>query len=132
MKVCENNNAFDCWVDADRVCSGECSSGSGVPSLYSYSFVDLSGRAWAIFYIQENLYLVDTNGDKGPNRFGKDRWMFTFAGDDGNRICSPGDANSCDNPGVPKRVIPYFQSDINSVTNWCHYPPCNYKSWLIN
>lgn len=42
-------------------------------------FVDASGRNWCLFSYQENLFIVDTNGFSQPNRFGKDRWMFTFA-----------------------------------------------------
>ena len=97
--------------------------------LTGKTFIDLQGRAWMLYIRSENIYLVDTNGDKGPNHFGKDRWIFTFAEDSGHRIC--GDTN-CTYPGVPKRIIPLFQYDINSANDWCHYPPCNYKSWLIN
>ena len=128
-KVCENNNAFDCWFDAEKVCTGSC--GGSVPVGKNYAFVDLSGRSWVLFYKSENIFLVDINGEKGPNHFGKDRWIFTFAGENGQRICASGDYASCDNPGVPLRVIPLL-SDIKEKGDWCHYPPCNYKSWLIN
>ena len=32
----------------------------------------------------DNIYLVDTNAFKGPNRFGKDRWGFTLKYCNGN------------------------------------------------
>ena len=122
LKVCENYNPFDCWVDADRIFDE--------PKTHlTYSFVDLSGRAWIIYYRFENIYMVDTNGDKSPNKFGKDRWVFTFADDNGSRICG---GNPCRNPGTPKCVIPYINTDIKTSSTICHYPPCNYKSWLIN
>ena len=130
-KVCENDNAFDCWVDADRICSGACTGqngGIGGPSNSMYSFIDLQGRAWGLFIRSENIYIVDTNGDRGPNYFGKDRWIFTFAGENGYRIC--GDTN-CTYPGIPQRVIPYFPYDITTDSDWCHHPTCHYKSWLL-
>ncbi len=103
MKVCENNNTFDCWVDADRVCVGCNTDGNGVPSDNSNAFIDVSGRAWALFSEIENLFLVDINGDKKPNQFGKDRWIFTFAEGNGKRICDGGDYTNCNNPGTPKK-----------------------------
>ena len=130
MKVCESDNAFDCWVDADKICTGEC--GQGSPTSSSFAFIDLSGRSWAIFYIYSNIYLADTNGDKGPNRFGKDRWLFTFADENNKRICSKIGNDVCVNPGVAKKVIPYIKEDISTKSGWCNYPPCNYKSWLLN
>ena len=97
-----------------------------------YAFVDLQGRAWGLFIKNENIYIVDTNGDRGPNHFGKDRWIFTFAGEDGRRICTDSPADSCTNPGVPLRVIPFISNDIkNSNSYWCQHPTCHYKSWLL-
>ncbi len=125
-KVCENSNAFDCWADADRVCTGACGGGgsgsefSGVPGRSSKAFVDASGRSWCRFTELENLFLVDTNGMKAPNRFGKDRWIFTFKNKNGERT----------NNAVDYVKIGNFLDDILNEGNWCHYPPCYYKSWL--
>ena len=138
LKVCEDNNVFDCWVDADRVCNGACSGvggdeEKGYPIKSNSGFIDISGRAWVLFSNNENIFMVDTNGDKAPNRFGKDRFSFTFAGENGRRICSYMiNSTTCNNPGIPLRVIPYIQEDVTTESSWCHYPTCNYKSWLLN
>lgn len=127
IKVCENNNAFDCWVDADKIYNS--------PASNSYIFIDNSGRAWVLFSHLENIYFVDTNGDKNPNKFGKDRWAFTLADENGNRICSEGveidEPLACSNPTLPKKVIPYFKKDyLKKDNSLCNYPPCYYVSWL--
>lgn len=127
-KVCSVTTIYDCWVDADRVCIG-CGGGAGKPKndTTSNSFVDASGRSWAQYSIQENIYLVDTNGFKPPNKFGKDRWMFTLKNADNSRVST----------GLPVKVGIAFPNDIlNSAdpnsTYWCQYPPCYYRSWLYN
>lgn len=120
IKICEKNNTFDCWIDNDKIYS--------YPQKDSYSFVDNSGRAWVLYNHLENIYLVDVNGDKKPNKFGKDRWAFTFADELNKRICSD---TICSNPSFPKKVIPYVQKDmLIKDTNKCNYPPCYYSSWL--
>ena len=128
-KVCENNvGTNDCWIDADRICTGSCGGGG---MLTGKTFIDLQGRAWMLYIRSENIYLVDTNGDKGPNQFGKERWIFTFAEGNGKRICDGGDFTNCNNPGTPKKIIPYL-TDIKTKHSWCQHPACYYKSWLIN
>lgn len=130
-KSCESNNAFDCWVDEERLCKG-CAdeTSSGVPRESTKVFVDLSGRVWALYTTAENIFLIDINGDKKPNHFGKDRWIFTFANANGERICND---DPCTNPGVPAKIQPFYTKDITSYSStWCQYPPCYYKSWLIN
>lgn len=120
-KVCENNNLYDCWVNADRIWGG--------PSHVSWAFVDNSGRAWAVFSQTENIYFVDTNGDRKPNKFGKDRWAFKLADENGVRICNTGDI--CNNLGYPAQIQPYKNQDyLTKDSNYCNYPPCYYASWL--
>lgn len=127
QKVCKKGAEFwDCWVKADTI--------YGRPNFDAEAFVDVSGRVWAQFSDSENLFFVDINGDKGPNRFGKDRWTFTFANEKQKRICASGaEESACDNPGEPMSVIPYPNYDLLGANeNVCHYPPCYYSSWLIN
>ncbi len=130
QKLCENNNIYECWKEADYLWNN-------APTSSSKSFVDASGRVWALFSPSEAGYMVDVNGDKGPNKFGKDRWGFTFAGSDGKRICT-GSASKADNgclsgnAGYPTKVIPFIYRDITEYdANECHYPPCYYVSWLL-
>lgn len=126
-KVCEKQNTFECWIDADKIYNG--------PQFNSYAFIDNSGRSWVLYSLLENIYFVDTNGDKKPNKFGKDRWTFTLADETGKRICAEGvqvgDKVACSNQAYPKKIIPYTKRDIlTKDTNRCNYPPCYYLSWL--
>ena len=121
-----------CWKKGDTVCGGSCGSGNpsdgidldnGSPKSGNTScFVDASGRNWCLFSYQENLFIVDTNGFSQPNRFGKDRWMFTFADLNNKRA---------DNYMNYKKVIPFYQEDILEQTSFCKHPPCYYESWLL-
>ena len=120
-KVCNTSLLYDCWVNADGVCPS-CAGGgaNGLPGQgSSNSFIDASGRAWAQFHCYENIYLVDTNGNKYPNVFGKDRWMFTLQNADGTRTTV----------GYPAKVG-ILVNDQKTSSTWCNYPPCYYYSWL--
>ncbi len=131
VKQCNDDTFYDCWVKADTLCGGSCATGNsedGVDLENGYPvsgtaldpFIDASGRTWATYSRDENLYLVDTNGPSGPNRFGKDRWIFTLANAEGTRVTK----------GVPVKVIPYATSDITAVSSFCKHPPCYYYTWL--
>lgn len=123
MKACEKHNAFDCWTDADRVCTAGCSpGGSGVPSNLPKAFIDAEGRSWVQFNSNSNIFLVDTNGQKAPNKFGKDRWVFKIGDKSGQSV---------DKAEEYAKVIPYYAQDIKVKNAWCTYPPCYYYSWLF-
>ena len=118
-KLCENNNGFDCWVDTKEKVFNCC------PNNNSKIFIDNSGRAWAQYSNLENMYVVDTNGNKKPNKLGKDRWIFTLGDSDGKRIAYDG------KPGIARKVIPFTQQDVTYYSiNTCQYPPCYFKTWL--
>jgi hypothetical protein len=128
IKTCPIGKTFSCWVDADRICTGSCSGANveqgkgGVPiASRSEAFIDASGRAWAQYTSDENIYLVDINGDKKPNQFGKDRWQFSLRDVKNNRI----------EKGLPAKILPYAFSDITVDNGWCNHSPCYYKSWLV-
>ena len=130
QKECTNSATFhQCWVDADHIINYNYPHAAN-----SLAFIDSSGRSWVLFYTSENIYLVDTNGDKGPNSFGKDRWVFTLADSNGKRICGSGVLESdayCDFI-MPSKVVPYFNEDIKTkILYKCNKPPCYYKSWLL-
>ena len=129
---CGNKDIHRCWKKGDTVCGGTCSSGNsddgmdmdnGAPYDNRNScFIDGSGRSWCTYDDSENIYLVDTNGYSNPNRFGKDRWIFTFADANNSRISQ----------GVKyKKVKPYYLQDILTLSNECKHPPCYYESWLL-
>lgn len=124
LKICESVNLFECWVDAERVCTGSC--GGNEPNAAQKGFVDASGRNWATYSGDTNIYLVDTNGFKGPNQFGKDRWVLTLWNTNNTRTIA----------GLPTKVGVHNSSDVTSSStegelNWCNHPPCYYRSWLF-
>lgn len=113
---CENQISA-CWGEGELI--GEASAYP--KDTESSCFTDASGRSWCTYYNAENIFLVDTNGLKLPNKFGKDRWYFVLANEKGNRVNNAADY---------KKVAPYVNIDQKAKGNWCHYPPCNFKSWL--
>ena len=121
LETCENNNGFKCWVQSDTIYD------ANKPNNSEYAFIDLSGRTWMEFHRGRGIYLVDTNGEKGPNRFGKDRWTFNFYNYDKANIST----NTCAiDPTKPIIILPSYYTDITVKNGNCNYPPCYYKKWL--
>jgi len=113
LKQCASPNNAGCWAtnETPDVISGHPSS-SG-----DRCFVDSLGRSWCeASYL--GWFVVDINGLKTPNQFGKDRFIFyTISGNDINTS------------GVPDKIV-YDNDYINLDRNKCPNPPCYYKSWL--
>lgn len=118
-KECTEAQLNTCWADGDKVWSNTLPN-----TTFSQSFIDVSGRSWAEYRNDQNIYLVDTNGFKNPNKFGKDRWLFKV-------VYTGGDTGA-----ATKTFI--VAGDLTSTSNssnlaaWCQYPPCYYASWLFN
>ena len=81
------------------------------------AFIDNSGRVWAMYFYKYSILYVDTNGDKGPNLTGKDRWGFLL----------PDPRNNRTNKNF---IEPYYTTDLKTKSNRCTSGDCNYKSWL--
>jgi len=122
-KECNNNNNDQCWnPSGEQACTDGCSIyPQGLPYNTCRAFIDNSGMAWSMYTYSEDIILVDTNGNKGPNRYGKDRWMLLFKDKNNNYLTV----------GLPYKIGPAYNNDITSPSNLaCHYPPCYYISWL--
>lgn len=123
VKECSDSDYNDnCWALGEQAHAsayppgvpGPSADGSGISF-----FVDASGMAW--MYHPCFYYLLDTNGLKGPNKYGRDRFYFTFAPD----IASP------QSNGVLNKI--WTQGDIiDPDPNWCKSGKCYNQSWLIN
>ena len=121
QKKCINSNNKQCWDS-----TGETSNGA--PDFNAHSFIDTSGMAWSLRcppYSSgwtSNYILVDTNGFKPPNKYGRDRWAWWIL-----------DKNNQDH-GIPMKIsIPGDVSEDSSESTksfLCPTPPCYYKSWL--
>ena len=121
-KECNKSNLYKCWAKGDTVCDSPCSGyKDGVPNTaVSSSFIDAAGRSWAQFACNEGLYLVDINGFKAPNKFGRDRFMFYWADNKENFAFAATDF---------AMLVPRL-GDVKEKHWGCHHPPCYYKSWL--
>ncbi len=103
--------ASDCW-DYNADDKGPCTASQKV-------FVDISGIAWALPSDGVWGVVVDTNGIKGPNHFGKDRWCIYSVDKDGNYN---------DGSKRPISAKPYPNEDFTTKSAECNYPPCYYQS----
>ena len=124
VKECYNNNNNECWDS-----TGELSMQSQ-PIATTPAFIDNSGVAWSLFSHNENIILIDTNGFKKPNWYGKDRWVIVPTDINNVRV-----AESASAPRLPDKFglgvfggngVDYTSYDVN----WCQHPPCLYTSWL--
>lgn len=76
FKKCISNDNSKCWDN-----SGEkyfLSGSIGYPQEPSPAFIDASGNAWSMYYSFASTILLDTNGFKKPNQWGKDRFALRF------------------------------------------------------
>ena len=114
-KECINNDNAQCWASG-----GETSNGA--PASYSYAFIDNSGVAWSqrgdcsTPTCTVNRFLVDTNGFKKPNKYGKDRWVLLW---DTNKITLGNGTDTTDFVETPSAF-------------YCPSGTCYYQSWLLN
>ena len=118
-----------CWYpDAEGL---HRASNNGYPQKnVDISAIDISGMSWGLCSRGfATLYAVDTNGFKGPNQMGKDRFVFMLY-----------DATGSLNSGVPIKVSPYYDNDgsICELPNKCgtvgdpSYNTYFGTSWLYN
>ena len=116
-KTCFSRNEESCF----ECNKGQAQSPGGTaPNYYgcadnNYSFIDNSGRAWAMYYNSESIFFVDTNGFKGPNHLGKDRWAFLL----------PTPRNQKTNKSF---IIPQYNYDYKSKDRFCPSGDCKYYS----
>ncbi|MDD3013946.1 MAG: type II secretion system protein [Candidatus Gastranaerophilales bacterium] len=115
VKDCNNSNNADCWTyNAAQLIYGGC------PNSDAPAFIDNSGMSWSRSGLggdKGNELFVDTNGLKGPNVYGKDRFYFMIRPKDGIY------------PGIPSYVVLY--PDYSAVDSHCPTGSCYYTSWLF-
>ena len=117
-KTCFSDNVrscFECEKGQAQSPAGTAPNYYGCADSRNYSFIDSSGRAWAMYYNRENTFFVDTNGFKGPNHLGKDRWAFLL----------PTPRNQKTNKSF---IIPQYDSDVKSKNYLCPSGDCKYYS----
>ncbi len=121
VRTCFDNNADECWVCDEGQAGYPHASAPDWLGCYksAYAFVDVSGTAWALYDNDEYPLLIDVNGDKDPNRLGKDRFVMRFSSNE-----------SVSWYGVmPNRVVP--MRDYTTKERWCPSGKCLYTTWLL-
>ena len=126
IKDCKNSDNANCWDN-----TGEKYFGT-LPSSTAPSFIDSSGVAWSkngVAGTGDEL-LIDTNGFKGPNKLGKDRWVFSPQMTNGSTIGVPDTLSippDCISTTDCEFMTSSGQTDYKQV---CPSPPCYYTSWI--
>jgi prepilin-type N-terminal cleavage/methylation domain-containing protein len=119
VKECSSTNYQNsCWADGELIYQAATPPGIPLSGGGTVFFVDNSGMNW--MYHPCYWYLLDTNGLKGPNKYGKDRFTFTFTSDQSNNNGSTG------NPIMVGVKSDYSNIDLNN----CPSGGCYYRSWL--
>lgn len=134
MKVSKDcgTSTSECWD-----MSGEMNWNGTAPNTDSLAFIDNSGMAWVKLYdygVPETL--LDTNGNKGPNQYGKDRFPLAFC-----YLTIDGSSGYNYKANVPSIFIyPDFPDADTSVWTTARQTmrcpsistrPCYYNSWII-
>lgn len=117
-KKCINNDNEECWD------SGGEKYQIAWPQAAQYSFIDSSGVSWSMISPTINCVLIDTNGLKNPNQYGKDRFAFYMF-----------DKLNSYNSGLPIKIAPYPDNFAGPCTapNKCAIENNYYgTSWLYN
>lgn len=134
VKKCGSSELNDCWDT-----SGEKWRGEETDVL---SFVDQSGISWRMRANDTNgkfpIILVDVNGKKKPNIYGKDRFPFLFVTDVAPIINPSNVIFSYKGSviGTPTRIIPFADVTIYGSDNESICPSiknneaCNYTSFI--
>lgn len=117
-KDCSTIVNSNCWA------AGETFYGTPDGSSVVDSFIDSSGMSWSIVGTaasQGAEIIVDTNGFKGPNKYGYDRFIFDPLTVDGSTV------------GFPAKLIPIDDSGYSAgVCPSGNIHPCKFRSWLYN
>lgn len=136
VKTCYDNNAGECFS-----LNGECGRGTmdfglgmDCPAT-SYAFMDASGRQWYMYANNEATFIVDTNGDKAPNKLGKDRFPLEFPIPD-YKVLSYNSKMLINPTFKPNHnyadTVADENGDLINKQRWCPSGNCYYTSWLLN
>ncbi len=128
------NSNSECWdFSGGKFAAGGTVYVPDVASNLTYAaFIDMQGRQWMKNRSEAtfgDVIYVDTNGFKGPNKFGKDRFHFYPS----LSTCASSENNADDNCrgiGTPVIMRPFYQDTSN--TKFCNVENCYYKTWLFN
>lgn len=122
---CTSTSSTKCWVDGEKYWNKP-SNGD------SYAFIDSSGVAWSNEGKASGgaYILVDVNGPKAPNKYGKDRFVLAPIKND-TRLMYESGTLTFDSVGLPEKIAP-FPDVVEVEANRCPSGGCYYTSLLID
>lgn len=119
IKTCPYPNSLSCWNNSNSITINN----------HSESFIDSKGRMWMHSYAPSVVFVVDVNGNKPPNIYGKDIFNLTLTDEQGLE-----DSNACQSNMYSvnyTRVRAVCSKDFKDKNpTWCPEGNCYYKSWL--
>ncbi len=134
VKSCNNSQSEGCWnVDGEQW---------RTENYLARGFVDNNGMAWKLRANDSSqlmpAILLDTNGNKAPNVYGKDRFVLFFSkGSDSDAWSYLGSNSPIGMPTKisPMRDVPQNSTITTEENTFCpSYKEisCNFTSWLFN
>lgn len=136
QKECFSNNRGECFALTSADPTAECGEFNTLPDgtagacvgTVSVAFVDSSGRGWSTWGPwgagqTDNVFLVDTNGHKKPNKLGRDRWTLSFTTKADNYSANAVNAEI---------IMPVFDDYGPNKTRWCPSGNCYYCTYLFD
>jgi prepilin-type N-terminal cleavage/methylation domain-containing protein len=130
QKNCNSSNNSQCWAQGEMFRGN--SPGSNVPA-----FIDNSGMSWSMRTSDllgcggtSSIILVDINGFKSPNKYGRDRFAVIMANNNKGVSTDWWSINPYSN-GMPVRIMPFYDAIDNTYED-CPSGNCFYTSWLKN
>lgn len=119
--------AASCWLsstDAEKY-----GASHNYPTDWAEAFMTKTGMVWTTMDVGASGtsdLILDTNANKGPNRFGKDRWALYFS-----NVTTGGCTNGCGNGAITNKLgIP---ADASKGNDRCpSVSKCYYRTWLLD
>ncbi len=120
VKTCFDNNADECWSCEDGQAGALYSSAPDYLGCTkdNYAFVDNSGFAWYLYSNREAPIIVDVNGNRKPNRLGKDRFVLYFSDESKGMF-------------IDEITVIIPQKDYTAKQRWCPSGHCLYTTLLF-
>ncbi len=135
LKNCNTQTVYECFTNSTNA-EGFFAENYPSTNVSNRTFIDSQGRSWGFIgdgFTAGAFIIVDTNGNKKPNRLGIDRFPFisTATNCDWEETQSNknGRLDECNINIMPIRLLP--APDYLIVHSyWCKTPPCYYTKWL--
>lgn len=130
QKDCNSSNNSQCWAQGEKF-------RGNTPRSVEPAFIDNAGMSWSMRYkdalgcgVTSSVILIDINGFKSPNKYGRDRFAVVMANGNKGVFSDWWSINPFSN-GVPVKIMPFYDAMDNTYEE-CPSGNCFYTSWLKN